>query len=112
MIGTVLIPALSLVALFGIAKGLYLFFRSREWAVALSLVLLDFLVGVLGLLLASIPAGSGWRWDEQLLGLVKDAILTGVAYGLLYLCIHRWWNRSKSSAAGKSEEMESRQQPE
>ena len=51
VVWTALTPALSLVLLFWAAKGLYLLYRGREWAVALTFVLLNFLIGLIGLLL-------------------------------------------------------------
>ena len=94
VVWTALTPALSLVLLFWAAKGLYLLYRGREWAVALTFVLLNFLIGLIGLLLTLGSAGNSWSWKEHLLGLVENALLSGAAYALLYCCLRsRWFQR-------------------
>ena len=82
---------LSPLLLFAAAKGLYHLFRGREWLVALGMVLLIFIVRLVAVLTMDIPSGE---WSQgryfYLLDIIKDTLLSGACYALLYLCIRRW----------------------
>lgn len=96
VVWTALIPALSLVLLFWAAKGLYLLYRGREWAVALTIVLLVFAVETIPLVISptsNIDFVVRSRIKE-IFSHVAQAILSGAAYALLYRCMcSRWFQR-------------------
>lgn len=100
VIGTALM-GLVLLALGGmvqylLAKGLYRLLRAREGTVAIALVVIDFVLYIVRALLeqADMAAALGQALETALLG--------GVAYALLYVCIRRWWD--KPAVAGRPDE--------
>ena len=96
VIWVALVGVLSLALLFGVSKGLYLLYRGREWAVALTIVLLVFAVETIPLVISptsNIDFVVRSRIKE-IFSHVAQAILSGAAYALLYRCMcSRWFQR-------------------
>ncbi len=78
---------------FVLAKGLYRLMNGREWAVALVFVALSAAVGLGKLLLGFCQAPSviEVQMTPSLLRLLKDTLLSAASYGLLLVCVHKWW---------------------
>ena len=91
---------------FCLAKGLYRLLKGREWAVALTLVLLGAALQLTSLLTAigRTPAYVDVPIAPRVGALIKDTLLSAAAYALLFLCIQQWWERGARAATGELEE--------
>ena len=91
---------------FCLAKGLYRLLKGREWAVALTLVLLGAALQLTSLLTAigRTPAYVDVPIAPRVGALIKDTLLSVAAYALLFLCIQQWWERGARAATGELEE--------
>lgn len=88
VLGMIAALALTLVMLFGLSKFFYLLFRGREGAVVLAMLLLPFLLKTVWILVAwETPAGVDLNCGGEILERAKEALLSGAAYALLYLCL-------------------------
>lgn len=91
---------------FCLAKGVYRLLKGREWAVALTLVLLGAALQLTSLLTAigRTPAYVEVPIAPRVGALIKDTLLSAAAYMLLFLCIRQWWERGARAATGELEE--------
>ena len=97
---------------FCLAKGVYRLLKGREWAVALTLVLLGAALQLTSLLTAigRTPAYVEVPIAPRVGALIKDTLLNAAAYMLLYLCIRKWWERGPQTGELEEKKVEAEEE--